>query len=235
MVPRCTRANARILELDVCRLRVCALESPRPLCVAAECRDAVLVLDCRRDHQSLSDRKSARGNINLISAVNLDGRIDLSRALGGRGADTHGEHTLERGDLVRFAPGPVGAREIMNRSGQPARTLLFSSSRAPAVSVYPDSDTIGVWAGDGENDLVSGEAPQFRGRMEKMGGSGRAESPSARVTTHGLGRRVDLASVGHVSHGLCGLKSRRAFVIEVGPRTVSRSEEWEWGEQAAGC
>jgi uncharacterized cupin superfamily protein len=65
-----------------------------------------------------------------------------------------GEHTLERGDLVRFPPGPAGAHKVMNRSDSPARTLLFSSSRAPAVSVYPDSDTIGVFPGDGENDLV---------------------------------------------------------------------------------
>ena len=42
----------------------------------------------------------------------------------------------------------------MNRSDAPARTLLFSQRGAGyAVSVYPDSDTIGVWAG-GENDLV---------------------------------------------------------------------------------
>ena len=67
-----------------------------------------------------------------------------------------GEHTLERGDLVRFPPGPAGAHKIMNRSGQPARTLLFSSvGSPPAVSVYPDSDTIGVfWSGDEANDLV---------------------------------------------------------------------------------
>jgi hypothetical protein len=31
---------------------------------------------------------------------------------------------------------------------------MFSSSRAPAVSVYPDSDKIGVWLGDEANDLV---------------------------------------------------------------------------------
>jgi uncharacterized cupin superfamily protein len=40
-----------------------------------------------------------------------------------------GEHTLERGDLVRFPPGPAGAHKVMNRSDSPARTLLFSSSR----------------------------------------------------------------------------------------------------------
>jgi uncharacterized cupin superfamily protein len=64
-----------------------------------------------------------------------------------------GEHMLERGDVVRFPAGPAGAHEIMNRSDEPARTLLFSSARGLAVSVYPDSDTIGVWAGE-ENDLV---------------------------------------------------------------------------------
>jgi uncharacterized cupin superfamily protein len=65
-----------------------------------------------------------------------------------------GEHTLEHGDLVRFPAGPAGAHKVMNRSDEPARTLLFSSTGAPAVSVYPDSDTIGVWAADGTNDLV---------------------------------------------------------------------------------
>ena len=65
-----------------------------------------------------------------------------------------GEHTLERGDLVRFPAGPDGAHKVMNRSDSPARTLLFSHSRGLAVSVYPDSDTIGVFPGDDTNDLV---------------------------------------------------------------------------------
>jgi uncharacterized cupin superfamily protein len=127
--------------------------------------------------------------VNIFSAENLEGRIDVARAVGskatlmfiydldpGRSSSPYhyeydeewllvadgtvvvrapdGEHTLERGDLVCFPPGPVGAHKLMNRSESPARALLFSSSRAPAVSVYPDSDTIGVWPGDGENDLV---------------------------------------------------------------------------------
>jgi uncharacterized cupin superfamily protein len=65
-----------------------------------------------------------------------------------------GERTLERGDLVRFAPGPAGAHKIMNRSRSPARTVMFSSSRVPAVSVYPDSDKIGVWPGNETDELV---------------------------------------------------------------------------------
>jgi uncharacterized cupin superfamily protein len=65
-----------------------------------------------------------------------------------------GEHTLERGDIAWFAPGPAGAHKVMNRSGSPARTLMFSAARAPAVSVYPDSDTIGVWPGNEADSLV---------------------------------------------------------------------------------
>jgi uncharacterized cupin superfamily protein len=66
-----------------------------------------------------------------------------------------GEHTLERGDLVCFPPGPAGAHKLMNRSDSPARMLMFSSiGRPPAVVVYPDSDTIGVFSGDESEDLV---------------------------------------------------------------------------------
>jgi uncharacterized cupin superfamily protein len=65
-----------------------------------------------------------------------------------------GEQTLERGALARFPAGPDGAHKIMNRSDAPARALLFSSARAPAVSVYPDSNKIGVWPGDAADGLI---------------------------------------------------------------------------------
>jgi uncharacterized cupin superfamily protein len=55
------------------------------------------------------------------------------------------EVELERGDILRFEPGPDGAHQISNRGDAPARVLLFSRAAVPAVSVYPDSDTIGVW------------------------------------------------------------------------------------------
>jgi uncharacterized cupin superfamily protein len=59
-----------------------------------------------------------------------------------------GERELQRGDLVRFPPGPEGAHQITNRSDTTARVLLFSKTATPAVSVYPDTDTIGVWPDD---------------------------------------------------------------------------------------
>ena len=69
-----------------------------------------------------------------------------------RGPD--GEETLQRGDLTRFPAGPAGAHKVMNRSDVPARTLMFSCARVPAVSVYPDSAKIGVWSGNDADDLV---------------------------------------------------------------------------------
>jgi len=65
-----------------------------------------------------------------------------------------GERTLQRGDLVCFPPGPEGAHKVMNRSDAPARTLMFSISRVPAVSVYPDSDKIGIWSGSEPDELI---------------------------------------------------------------------------------
>jgi uncharacterized cupin superfamily protein len=127
--------------------------------------------------------------INIFTAENTEGRVDVARALGSvetsmyiydlqPGAssgpyhyeyceewllvlegsiilrDTDGEHTMHRGDLVCFPPGPTGAHKIMNRSEARARTLMFSSSRVPAVSVYPDSNKIGVWPGNEGDELV---------------------------------------------------------------------------------
>lgn len=65
-----------------------------------------------------------------------------------------GEHALRSGDLVRFPAGPDGAHKVMNRSDEPARTLMFSPSRIPAVSVYPDSDKIAVWPGNSPDELI---------------------------------------------------------------------------------
>jgi len=65
-----------------------------------------------------------------------------------------GEHTVERGDIVCFPAGPAGAHQLLNRSESAARVLMFSSSRSPAVSVYPDSDKIGVWPGNEADELV---------------------------------------------------------------------------------
>jgi len=62
--------------------------------------------------------------------------------------------TLERGDLVCFPKGPSGAHKVSNHSGSAARTMMFSSAREPAVAVYPDSDKIGVWPGNPDDEVM---------------------------------------------------------------------------------
>ncbi len=65
-----------------------------------------------------------------------------------------GENELPRGTLVRFTPGPSGAHKVTNRAENPARVLMFSSASEPAVAVYPDSDKIGVWPGNAEDNVM---------------------------------------------------------------------------------
>jgi uncharacterized cupin superfamily protein len=126
--------------------------------------------------------------LNVFSAENVEGRIDVGRAAGSAGTlmfiydlapgqascpyhyeyeeewllvvegtvavrGPDGEQTLERGEIVCFSAGPAGAHKIMNRSDAPARTLMFSRRSAPWVGVYPDSDKVGLWAGDELGDL----------------------------------------------------------------------------------
>jgi uncharacterized cupin superfamily protein len=52
--------------------------------------------------------------------------------------------TLAPGDVVCFPPGPEGAHKV---SG-PGRVLMISTLNEPSVSVYPDSDKLGVFVGD---------------------------------------------------------------------------------------
>ncbi len=65
-----------------------------------------------------------------------------------------GEAELNSGDLVCFPPGPAGAHKTTNRAATTARIMMFSSASRPAIAVYPDSDKIGVWPGDAEDNLM---------------------------------------------------------------------------------
>jgi uncharacterized cupin superfamily protein len=61
-----------------------------------------------------------------------------------------GEDELEPWDTVVFPTGPEGAHKITNRSAAPVRVAMLSTKAKTAVAVYPDSNKVGVWSGDGE-------------------------------------------------------------------------------------
>jgi uncharacterized cupin superfamily protein len=84
--------------------------------------------------------------------------------LAGEGAVRRGEARedvpLEPGEFLAFPADPSGAHRIVNTGAEVLRYLMVSTMHDPDVTVYPDHDGIGVFAGappggDGER-LVSG-------------------------------------------------------------------------------
>jgi uncharacterized cupin superfamily protein len=58
-----------------------------------------------------------------------------------------GERQLGRGDVVCFPAGPEGAH-LVRATDEPARVALLSTKNEFGIAEYPDSDKVGVWAGD---------------------------------------------------------------------------------------
>jgi uncharacterized cupin superfamily protein len=56
-----------------------------------------------------------------------------------------GENELEPGDVVCYPEGPEGAHKVTNQRPETARIVIFSTKSDPSISVYPDSNKIGVW------------------------------------------------------------------------------------------
>jgi uncharacterized cupin superfamily protein len=65
-----------------------------------------------------------------------------------------GERELKPGDVVVFLEGRDGAHDVANRTGERVRVLMISTKNRPDVSVYPDSDKIGVWPGDDRDNII---------------------------------------------------------------------------------
>jgi len=65
----------------------------------------------------------------------------------GRLRTPDGDRRLEPGDYVAFPTGPEGAHRVHNDGDDPLRYLVVSEMRDPDVTVYPDGDGVGVYAG----------------------------------------------------------------------------------------
>ena len=85
------------------------------------------------------------GNEELI--VVLTGRPSLRTP--------EGERELAEGSVVAFRPGPAGGHQLINRSGEPVRYVMFSTRRSPEFIEYPDSGKVGV----GSMPLEGDEGP----------------------------------------------------------------------------
>jgi len=57
-------------------------------------------------------------------------------------------------DVICFPPGPAGAHALKNNGEGLVRVLMYSTVKHPAVTVYPDSDKVGVWTGNEDDNLI---------------------------------------------------------------------------------
>ena len=56
-----------------------------------------------------------------------------------------GWHDVPEGETVAFPRGEGGAHGYENRTTQPVRLLMVSEQNAPNISVYPDTNEIGIF------------------------------------------------------------------------------------------
>jgi uncharacterized cupin superfamily protein len=68
--------------------------------------------------------------------------------------DPDGTHQLEPWDVVFFPRGPDGAHQLRNDGAGTARVLMWSTVVQPTATVYPDSDKVAIWTGNGEDDVI---------------------------------------------------------------------------------
>ncbi|HWT95192.1 MAG TPA: cupin domain-containing protein [Solirubrobacteraceae bacterium] len=78
------------------------------------------------------------------------------------------DETAELGpmELAFFPPAPEGAHQVLNESSEPVRVLMWSQVVYPAVTVYPDSDKIGVYTRSRADNVMvkrSSSVPYYTG------------------------------------------------------------------------
>jgi uncharacterized cupin superfamily protein len=59
-----------------------------------------------------------------------------------------GERVLDPGEVVCFPAGPEGAHHVHNAGEGPVRVAIFSTKNEFGIAEYPDSDKVGIWAGE---------------------------------------------------------------------------------------
>ncbi len=65
-----------------------------------------------------------------------------------------GSSALEPWDVCVFPVGPSGAHGVRNEGSSVVRVMMFSEVKWPAATVYPDSDKIGVWTGNDDDNAM---------------------------------------------------------------------------------
>ena len=102
-----------------------------------------------------------------------------------------GEAEIGPQEIVFFPTGPAGAHLVRNNTDSTVLVLMFSTRTHPSVAVYPDSDKVGVFTGNKDDDVMvrkasrvdyfDGEAEQAAGSLTPTGGPSGPPAARARV------------------------------------------------------
>jgi uncharacterized cupin superfamily protein len=65
-----------------------------------------------------------------------------------------GEERIGPLEIVFFPLGPDGAHRVRNDTDATVRVLMFSTRKTPSIAVYPDSDKVGVFTVNGDDDVM---------------------------------------------------------------------------------
>ena len=65
-----------------------------------------------------------------------------------------GSERLRPWDVCVFPSGPDGAHGVRNETDDVVRVMMFSDVKWPAVTVYPDSDKVGVFTGNEDDNAL---------------------------------------------------------------------------------
>ena len=65
-----------------------------------------------------------------------------------------GSEQLAPWDVAFFPRGPEGAHGVRNETDETVRVLMFSEVVHPTVTVYPDSDKLGIYPGNADDRLI---------------------------------------------------------------------------------
>jgi uncharacterized cupin superfamily protein len=99
--------------------------------------------------------------------VVLEGTVELRT---GRGTEQ-----LREGDVVAFPRGERGAHGYRNVSDEPARVLMIAETTAPNISVYPDTNEIGVFDSGKRSRRRFGARFRVEDAVADYGGTSKAE------------------------------------------------------------
>jgi uncharacterized cupin superfamily protein len=98
----------------------------------------------------------------------LDGTLAVRTAEGWQDAP--------EGEVIAFPRGERGAHGYENRSDKPVRLLMLSEQNAPNVSVYPDSNEVGIFDAPHPKDRRFGAVFNIGDAVSDYGG-GQAKLP----------------------------------------------------------